>query len=98
MHTLEQKLDETGVYRTSDIGIASMLVMHNIPIVKMDFADQLKRHKQVVFLFEVGNNNIAQLIEDYEHENVNVDAKTYSETMRLLKKKVFDFINMHALI
>lgn len=80
----QHPLKQHNNYQTSDLGFCAALVSANVPLVSMDKS----MPRRVLFLFEQ-NAEITRMEADYWANRLPVDARTYFDTVKMLKTRIY---------
>jgi molybdopterin/thiamine biosynthesis adenylyltransferase len=83
MTTLDE--DQSKKYTTSDLGCVSALVATGIQIESVNRSNP----QRVVFVFDA-SVELNQIVEAYWNGSLSVDAKTYFETQKWLKSRIYN--------
>ena len=72
-------------YTTSDLGCITALVSSGLHIQSLDKSNP----KRVVFVFD-HSMKLLELVDSYWNGSLNVDAKTFFETQKWLKSRIYN--------
>lgn len=77
-------------YRTSDIWIATTLAVCGIQIIK---TEKDSEGNKVIFTLASGNHDIEAMVQKYQQQMLDVDAKTLVEKFKDVKRSMFTTLN-----
>lgn len=85
MYSQHDNVNTTEQYQTTDIGSATALVSIGYSLVSLDKSNP----RRALFVFDDSNDLQARL-KDYWSGSLSVDAKTYFETYKWLKSRIYN--------
>lgn len=85
--------DSKDVYKTTDIYLASALILNGAELVSLEKGKSLR--KQIIFVLGVPNMEWEKIVSEFSDNTLLVEAKPFVETFKLLKQKMFIELNSY---
>jgi hypothetical protein len=84
---------EKKEYKTTDIYIASALILRGAEVIKMDKNKDNK--KQVIFYLDATNIELEKILEEWRNKTLLGELPLYISIFKHLKEAMFDKLNTY---